>query len=271
MSANWYTFQCRCDDETRADEHSQALLPLQEEDHQQAVRNLNQLGKSNLKTQLIEDWYLENLQLMGNKVVLEMQGAASGDLPEQFPIALSNAGAELLHVNIFYDQVGEEVEYLYRHGAQIDLDDNEEALDELGFNEGDIERLVDQIKKKQLSPNYLIDGRPVLLQIFDECMDNETEAVIAVLDAGAKLPEDEDQRDELIEHSIHSSDEKLIKRLIESGLDYCAYAREGSSPLLSLETNSKQAASILRLLIEAGIDTQFSHNTILLYDNRHTV
>lgn len=260
MSANWYTFKCYCNDEAVAKKLHQALLPLEEENYGSVVRRLSSFaGKSKLTEKDLDGLNLEYLKLHEAAVEFQLQGGTSSMMSKAFTSALANAGADLLVIDIYYDQVGESEEYYFKNGKPVEYDDIEDQLVALDpayeieqAIEDDDESKAIQLLKQGLDPNQLIDETPLLVQAIQYDM---YDLALATLDAGASIPEDEDSLDELISSAIGSSHLVLITKLIEIGLD-CTSSDE--SPFFEIDYKHKNAAAITRLLIENKVDVSIT-------------
>ncbi|HFD12998.1 MAG TPA: ankyrin repeat domain-containing protein [Crenotrichaceae bacterium] len=256
MSANWYTFKCYCANENTAKKLYQALLPLEDENYGSAVRRLASFpGKSGLTESDLSEMYLEDLNQSETSIELQLQGSPSSLLSKSLTQALTNAGADLLVIDIFYDQVGESEKYYFKNGKSVEY---EEIEDELALVNPvcEIEQAMDDddenkailLLENGLDPDLLIDDTPLLMQAIQYDM---FDLALAALDAGATLPEDEELIDDLINLALESDHLQLISRLMEKGLDFTSGEE---SPYCLIDYQSNTAAAITRLLIKKGID-----------------
>ncbi|WP_144375420.1 hypothetical protein [Thiolapillus brandeum] len=147
MPTNKYVFHCHFNDEAAAFAFHQALLPLQEGDYRQTVRNIRKRGKyhareqgeNRLKVQDLETWSLEKSKFNEIDVTLEMNRTDSGSIPEALLIAFYYAGAEILHIESI-ERAGKTVktvEYWYERGIKTDPENTGAVLARLEDEEAD--------------------------------------------------------------------------------------------------------------------------------------
>ena len=256
MSANWYTFKCYCKDADTANKLHQALLPFEEENVGSVVRRLNSLNpKTKLTEKELDDLYPEYLNLSDGYVECQLQGGTSSMLSKSMAKALANGGASILVIDIFYDQVGESEEFYFKNGKSVDYEDIEDELVALDPSH-EIEQAIDDDDEEKalellangMDPNQLVDETPLLTRAIDYEMFN---LALALLEAGAEIPEDEVAQEELINSAVNTTNVSLISSLLEKGLDF---ASTDYSPYLSIDYKHRNAAKVTRLFIENNLD-----------------
>lgn len=256
MSANWYTFKCYCDNSESATKLHQALTPFEDKNTGSVVRRLNSLNKkSKLTEQELDDLYLEYLNHRDRYVEFQLQGGTSSMLSRSLAKALSNGGANFLVIDIFYDQVGESEEFYFKNGKAVDYEEIEDELIELDPAH-EIEQAIDDDDEQKalellangMNPNQLVDETPLLTRAIDYDM---MDLALALLDAGAEIPGDEDAQEELMSSAINNLNVKLISSLMEKGLDFSS---ADYSPYFSIDYKHKNAVDITRLLISHNVD-----------------
>jgi|GEM_PF-2161411 len=241
MSANWFNYKFYF--KTPQDQAKLAKILEGAEDNSIMARlNASQVLDSSRE-------HIENFAVTEKYFLIALQTSTSCELNDELVLAMKPFGCEFVHVNVFYDQVGEtEDMYLYR--GQPVYDDELDAL----FDEFDVDASLEYILEKDdvsslqkrldegLDPNSKIDDEPLLFS----ALYNDAKACMQLLvEKGADINSTDSNELPFLFRLFESDDKTQVPLalwLIDAGADINAKAYDGNSLLWEAWSYSEKIA-----------------------------